>query len=199
MPGKATADQAREMRAIEARLRQLKGQSLSAKQRADLQWLDRLLAARHVDAWARNCSKADYCRLAGRQNKLVDDAARQYALPIGGPTIDLYAAVKALHDFLAANGPRLRSIEDADREELEKEKLRKQIEGYECDNEKKQIELQHARGEAIPKADLRAARWPCRHNYALGRYRRSHPAAVDDFNECLDRLAEEIDSGKLHF
>lgn len=201
MPKPQRPDAAREIRALEARLLQAKGLQLSTAQRADLAWLEKKDAAFYAEVFARCVPKADYCRMAGRQNKLIDDAARNYDLPVGGATVDLYAAIKALHDLIASNAQRLRRDVEDDREELEKEKLRKQIEGLEWDNDRKQIDLSHARGEAIPKLELRQALSALQAQLrAFGQHlRRSNPTAVDEFNELLDRLAEETETGKLAF
>ena len=45
--------------------------------------------------------------MSGRQTKVIHDQAARYGLPIGGPTIDLPAVVRGLHDFLAANARKL--------------------------------------------------------------------------------------------
>jgi len=196
-------NQSREAAALRARLKQIDGKPLSKSELADIAWMERQDAAFYAELWAQKCSKGDYCRLAGRQNKVIDEAAHRYGFPIGGPVVNLYDAVKALHDFVAANGQRFASQidEENDREELEKEKLRKQIEGYTIENERREIDLQHARGDAIPKDNLRAALSALQaHLRSFGQQlRRTNPTAVDDYNDFLDRLADEVASGKLAF
>jgi hypothetical protein len=196
-------NQSRESAALRARLKQIDGKPLTKSEQADIAWMEKQDAAFYAELWAQKCSKGDYCRLAGRQNKVIDEAAHRYGFPIGGPVVNLYDAVKALHDFVATNGQRFAMAMDAenDREELEKEKLRKQIEGLTLENETKDINLQHARGEAIPKEALRIALSSLQaHLRSFGQQlRRSNPQVVDDYNDFLDRLAEEVASGKLAF
>ena len=52
-------------------------------------------------------------RMSGRQTKVINEQAARYGLPFGGPTIDLPAVVKALHDFLADNAVKLARDDDA--------------------------------------------------------------------------------------
>jgi len=201
MPKAVKSDTNREKKGLEARLLQVQGKVLSARQKADLEWLERHDSAFYAEVYCRNVPKSDYCRMAGRQNKLVDDAARNYDLPIGNSKINLYDAIKSMHDLIASNSQRISRGGENEKEELEKEKLRKQIEGLEWDNDKKKIDLSHARGEAIPKIDLRNALTSLQAQLrGFGQQlRRSHPEVVEEFNELLERLADEIESGRLAF
>ncbi len=203
MPKPQKKDSNRELAARRAQVKLLEGKPISNQEKADIAWIERSEAAFYADLWAHKCSKADYCRLAGRQNKVIDDAARLYGFPIGGAEINLYDAVKALHDFVAANGAKLRSrvTDEDDREELEKEKLRKQIEGLDLDNESKEIDLQHARGDAIPRDQLRLSLTALQaHLRSFGQQlRRDQPELIDSWNQFLERLSTEVASGKLCF
>ncbi|OYW13573.1 MAG: hypothetical protein B7Z55_16610, partial [Planctomycetales bacterium 12-60-4] len=155
---KPNADEQRMIAAVEARLKKLRGQDLTRQQQRDLDWLDSLDRRRHIENWQIAVPKGEYCQLASRQHKLVDDAADNYNLPLGESTINLRDALTALHDLVAVNSHRIsRGDLDGDRVELEEEKLRQQILGLEFDNAKKQIELQYTRGDAIPKAAVREA------------------------------------------
>lgn len=51
---------------------------------------------------------------SGRQHKVLDEQAARYGLPIAGPTIDLAAVARWLHEFLAANARKLAGSDDAD-------------------------------------------------------------------------------------
>ncbi len=206
MPKPVPKDSNRELNARRAQVKLLEGtKALTAQEKADIAWIERSDAAFVIDLFLKKCPKGEYCRLAGRQNKVIDDAARLYGFPVGGPEVNLYDAVKALHDFVAAHGARVRSSveHEDDREELEKEKLRKQIAGIELDNEHKHIDLEHARGDAIPKATLRdsLAALQARIRSFGQRLRRDqkNPEFVEAWNQFLEELATEIASGKLRF
>lgn len=204
MPKQQPKNSNRELAARRAQVKLLEGKKLSNQEQADVKWIEKSDAAFYADVWAKHCSKADYCRLAGRQNKVIDDAARLYGFPIGDAEINLYDAIKALHDFVAANGAKLRSAiaDENDREELEKEKLRRQIEGIDLDNENKEINLQHARGEAISKDTLRQALTALQaalRSFGQQLRRDQSPEFVEAWNTFLESLATEIASGKLCF
>lgn len=198
----ATADESRTISALEARLKRLRGQELTRQQQRDLDWLEQLDRRRHIEAWQLAVPKGEYCQLASRQHKLIDDAADNYNLPLGESTINLRDALTALHDLVAANAHRIsRGDLDGDRLELEEEKLRQQILGLEFDNAKKQIELQYTRGEAIPKVAVRDALVALSAQLrTLGQtLARIDPAARDQLNDFLDSLATEIETGNLAF
>ncbi len=149
---------------------------------------------------AGRCSKGEYCYLASRQHKLIDDAADHYGLPIGESHINLREALTALHDLIAANAHRLRGP-DGDYDELKEEKLRQEILKLEKDNEKAAIELQFAKGDAIPRAQLREALVMLSAQLrTLGQtLARINPDARAALNDFLDTLAAEIESGSLAF
>jgi hypothetical protein len=50
--------------------------------------------------------------MSGRQTKVINEQASRYGLPFGGPTINLPALARALHDFLADNALKLAREED---------------------------------------------------------------------------------------
>lgn len=45
--------------------------------------------------------------MSGRQTKVLKEQAARYGIPFGGPTVNLPAVVRALHDFLADNAIKL--------------------------------------------------------------------------------------------
>ncbi len=51
-------------------------------------------------------------KMSGRQTKGINEQANRYGLPFGGPTIDLSAVVRGLHDFLAENAQKLAAEND---------------------------------------------------------------------------------------
>ncbi|MGA2032319.1 MAG: hypothetical protein ABSG68_08700 [Thermoguttaceae bacterium] len=60
--------------------------------------------------------KREWREWSGRQDKILNEQATRYGLPIGGATIDLAAVVRWLHDFLARNARRLAGAEVDDAE-----------------------------------------------------------------------------------
>lgn len=51
-------------------------------------------------------------QMSGRQTKVLHEQAMRYNLPLGGPTINLPALARALHDFLADNAAKLARDDD---------------------------------------------------------------------------------------
>jgi hypothetical protein len=197
-----TDDTKRRVSALEAQLKQLRGDTLSRQQQRDLAWFEHLERRRHIEAWQAAVPKGEYCQLASRQHKLIDDAADNYGLPLDNAEINLRDALTALHDLIAANAHRMRSAAaDGDYAELKEEKLRQEIMMLEKANEKAAIELQFTRGDAIPRAQLREALVLLSAQLrTLGQtLARIQPDARDALNQFLDTLATEIESGALAF
>lgn len=197
----AQPDTARKVAALQARVKQLQGGKLTRQQLRDVEWLGNLQRREAIDQWIAAVPKGEYCQLSGRQYKLVDDAARNYNLPLDRATINLRDALTALHDLVAANAHRLRQDLSGDRNDLEEQKLRQQIIGLERDNEKKMIELQFTKGDAIPKAAVSEALVSLSAKLrTLGQtLGRINPEARIALNEFLENLAIELDSGDLAF
>ena len=195
-----TDDSARRISALDAQLRQLRGESLTRQHRRDLAWFEHLERRRHIEEWQRAVPKGEYCQLASRQHKLVDDAAENYDLPIGEAEIDLKSALTALHNLIAANAHRLRGPE-GDYDELKEEKLRQEILKLQKDNERADIDLQFARGDAIPRVELREALVMLSSQLrTLGQtLARINPEARKALNDFLESLAAEVESGSLAF
>ncbi len=101
-----TSDQiTRELAATAIRKRQ-QGKKPS---RDELAALRRLEKSREEDLrwqFSRSIPKKHWRSMSGRQNKQIDEQAARYRIPFSGPTIDLPAVVRALHDFLAKNALR---------------------------------------------------------------------------------------------
>ncbi len=97
--------------------------------------------------------KGDWCRWSGRQHKVVNEQAKRYDAPIGGPTIDVAELAQWLHDFLAENALRLRDGGDSEisQTELDRAKLRQstaRADALELANEVR-------RGELVPREHVR--------------------------------------------
>jgi hypothetical protein len=110
--------------------KQKRGEKLTAKEKRHI---ERYLEAVDEEKRAghyRTVPKKDFCALAARQHKLIDDAHRNYGAPVDGKEVDLFKFVRWVFDFLAENGRKLLRAEDGDDllsgpETPELEKLRK--------------------------------------------------------------------------
>lgn len=200
-PAQLDDETRRRIAAHEAAIKKLRGDKLTLRNQQDIAWLEKTDRRKYVDQWIEAVPKGDYCTLASRQHKLIDDAAENYDLPIGGSTINLKAAITRLHDFIAANAHRLRAEIDGDMSELKEEKLRQEIMMLEKQNERAAIELQYTRGDAIPRAQLRESLVILSAQLrTLGQtLARIDPEARDALNQFLESLSTEIESGALAF
>jgi len=199
---KLSVAETREIAALKAKILQIEGGKLSRDQTRDIAWLDRITAEATIDDYVAAVPKGDYCAFSGRQHKQIDDAAKNYGLPLSGPTVNLNQVVRALHDLIAANASRLRGASiEGDRDELEDEKLRQQIAKLQIENERLTIALEHDRGDAIPRSEIaQALNIMAATMREKGRaIERISPAARDIYNEMLDSIADEIESGRLAF
>lgn len=198
----APALDSREVRALRAKLASMLGEAISRQQQRDLIWFEKESRDRIVANYFAAVPKGEYCELAGRQHKVIDDAARLYDLPIDGPTVNLYDAIRSLHDFIAANAPKLRSVNiEGDKAELEDEKLRQQISKLTIENDRLMILLKRDKGEAIDRAQLAAALSEviaAVREYGRA-FERISPNARKLFNDMLEFIAIEIESGRLRF
>lgn len=84
--------------------------------RSEQSKVDRYKAARDEHSrWAhyRTVPKKHWQAMSGRQQKILNEQALLYEIPtLDGPTIDLFAVIRWLHDFLAANGRKLLTEDD---------------------------------------------------------------------------------------
>ena len=60
----------------------------------------------------RTIPQKHWREMTGRQTKVINEQADRYGLPFGGPTIDLPALARKLHDFLADNALKLSKEDD---------------------------------------------------------------------------------------
>lgn len=196
-----TPEQKREIAALEARIAQIRRQPVTRSQERDLTWWRKTQRESIVADYVASMPKGDYCTLAGRQHKTIDDCARNHDLPLDGPTVDLGEVLRALHDLVASKNNRNPDLEDSSREELEEEKLRQQIQKLELENDRLRVVLSLDRGDAINRRELRDALTAVAASMRdTGRaLERVSPAARDVYNQMLDSLAEEIESGRLAF
>ena len=69
---------------------------------------DELLRIEHFS----KIRKKEWREWSGRQDKILNEQAERYGIPIGGATIDVRNVAKWLHDFLAENARRLAGTDD---------------------------------------------------------------------------------------
>lgn len=96
--------------------RELARRALDKRRRGETPNRQELAALRRVEAaederlrWQhyRACPKGHYREMSGRATKILNEQAALYGVPLLGPTVNLAAVVKWLHDLLAKHGRRL--------------------------------------------------------------------------------------------
>lgn len=132
--------------------------------------------------------------MSGRQTKVLNEQAAHYGIPFGGPTINLPAVVRALHDFLADNAYKLARDDDP----LMQGGGSPALEAYREERAKMaRFDRLKQEGQLVPRDSVRAG---------LGRVasilrdacqaleRQFGPAAAEIFREALDDAEREITS-----
>lgn len=140
--------------ALEAKLKQAKGLILTTSEEALVRKYDIQVAEDVRDDLLLNLPKGVYCRLAGRHQRVIDDQAVRYDMPIDGPKIDLYQVLKKFHDILGEWGPTIRELQ-GEEGSLRTEKLRKEIELLERRSKAIELEIKSKQNEFIDRATLR--------------------------------------------
>lgn len=209
-----TAPDARVVRALKAKLAEAEGKKLTQAQARDVAWYDKQLAESIITDAMREIPKGVFCQMAGRQQKVIDEQADRYDLPIDGPTIDLFAAIKAYHDLITANARFIRpaddaelvdagelSLEDAMHHDLQTEKLRQEVIKLRQSNERLAIQVTRDRGDSIDRRSLREMlAWLSTRLEGFGQQLRrasDGAEAQKTLNEFLEHLAEECEKGVL--
>lgn len=197
---KPNNDAKRRAAGLRAWAAELDGAKLTKQQTRDLAWIRSTVADDIVDQLLRKLPKGAYCELAGRQHKVVDDAAERYDLPLLGPTVDLYAAVKSLHDRLIELAARARPDLDGTIDELREEKLRQEIRKLESQAEMLTLEIGRRRDELVERQVVQnRLAWLSGQLTGLGQRMRSQvgPEAAKLLNDFLANMAAELESGSL--
>lgn len=195
-------DSARTVRALKALLAEAEGKPLKRAQKRDADWYRASAAEATIAAYVAAVPKGDYVRLSGRQHKLLADQARLYDLPVDGPTVDLAAALSAMHDLIAANARLIRGNADPDeRATLEIAKLEEELDRLKIGNEKQRIELRKLMGELVVVKEIK----PAMLQVMAGLRQKLEPIASqneslrDMTNDAIESLALEIEEGRLNF
>jgi len=82
-------------------------QELTAEERAALKRHEKEKEERLRWQYYSSIPQKHWRQMSGRQTKVINEQATRYGLPFGGPTINLPALARALHDFLADNALKL--------------------------------------------------------------------------------------------
>jgi hypothetical protein len=156
--------------------------------------------------------KGVFCAMAGRQQKVIDEQAERYDLPIDDATIDLFAAIRAYHDLLTANHRYIRPADDAESinngdvsemevHELHVAKLQEEVAKLRNSNLLSAIKVKHASGDTIDRGELRQLLgWLSTRLEGFGQQLRRSSGGEDaqkSLNEFLEHLASECDTGVL--
>lgn len=148
-----------------------------------------------LESGLRALPKGKYCQLAGRQQKVIDEQGRRHQLPVLGPTVDLFDAVKRLHDILAKHSDVLADGE----QDLYSEKIRGQIEHLRTRKQLLDLEIAQRQDTLVERAELeQLLNWWTIRLKALGELlgRRYGREAQQTLNDFLTRAAEEATSGR---
>jgi hypothetical protein len=193
---------ATERAALRARLKEIDGGKLTRAELATVERWRRAEFERQRDAFLRALPKGVYCALAGRQHKVVDEFGGRYDIPIDGPTVDLFAAVNALHSRVSELAAAARPALEGDESDLLREKLKQEIGKLQRQSASLQIDLDTHMQKLLARVDVQnGLEWLAGQLRALGSrlYREAGPTAQDAVNDFLDTLAAELDGGKLRF
>lgn len=177
-----------------AAAKRAKGERLTRDEERAITWWQAKQRDEILDAGLRAIPKGMYCSLAQRQQKVVDEQARRYGLPLLGPTVDLFAAIAALHDLISRNADALKSDGQPN---LAAEKLSEQIRNLRTRRRLILSELKRRKDEFIPRTELRGRlQWLAQQLRRIGeslgrRFGRDAQAAVNEF---LTALTTEIQS-----
>jgi hypothetical protein len=87
-------------------------EALSAPERTALKRHERDKEERLRWQFYRSIPQKHWRAMSGRQAKVINEQAERYGLPLGGPTVNLPALARALHDFLAENALKLAQDDD---------------------------------------------------------------------------------------
>lgn len=195
--------QPHEAAGLRARLKQLDGAKLTARELKALERWQRETDAEALERSLGRVPKGIYAELAGRQIKVVNEFGERYGVPLDGAEVDLFAVISALHTRVSELAAAARPNLDGDEAELVREKLRQEIGKLQRQSATLQIELDKHMEKLLAKTDVAAGLdWLSSRLRALGShlYRAVGTPGVDAVNEFLDQLTAELeDGGALHF
>lgn len=136
--------------------KQRRGETPTREERAALrrfeQARDEQLRAEHY----ATIRKKEWREWSGRQDKVLNEQAARYGIPIGRASIHLPDVVRWLHDFLAEHHQQLRGI-DSDDPELAGATSIALEEFRHWRAKREELNYHRDRGELVPRSEMRAA------------------------------------------
>lgn len=192
----------REQACLELRLKQLRGQALNGKETGILEKWNRDFTRAVLVEGLRSVPKGIYCQMAGRQQKVIDEFAARYDLPIGSDRIDLFLVLNSFHSRVSELAAASRPYQDIDDAELQREKLRQEIVKLQKQSDTLSIDISTKLAELIPKAIVvERLEWLSGRLRAFGSqlHRIAGPTAQEALNEFLATLSKEVSDGVLSF
>ena len=159
--------------------------------------LRRVEKAREDEArwrYYRECPKKHYRQMSGRQDKVLNEQAVRYGLPVGGPKVDLVVLVQWLHQFLADHRHDLSRILDANIAALTP---KEQLDQIRVERERRRLER-----ESLELVDAEAVRQGHAKLVAMLRRTGERMRAVDEecyllLQETLEEFEQQVDAGDL--
>jgi hypothetical protein len=177
--------------------KELRGEKLSRDERRLAARLQSKQRQETIDEFTQTCPKGVYCAMAGRQQKVVDQLAHVYGLPLIGSTVNLFSVVKSLHDLIARNSGVIRADGT---ENWQEEKLKQQIETLKARRQLLQSEIARRRDELVSREDLqRRLQWLSERlrQFATQLGRRYGREAQQLANDTFGQLAGEVEAKSL--
>lgn len=195
-------DAKHEAAGLKARLKELDGGKLTTRERSALDRWRRESIEDARDAFLTEVPKGLYCKLAGRQHKVVDEFGTRYDIAVDMPVIDLSIVIEQLHSRVSELAAAARPNMEGDEAELVREKLRQEIGKLQRQSATLQIELDKHMDKLLAKGDVAVGMdWLSDRLRGLGShlYRVCGQEAVDAVNEFLEAMAVELEAGTLRF
>ncbi|MEM9367515.1 MAG: hypothetical protein AAGD07_16100 [Planctomycetota bacterium] len=198
--------------ALAAAVKQHAGDRLTQTESRDLKWYEKRQRTAWMEGSLRAVPKGQFCKMAGRQQKVIDEQAERLDLPIDGATVDLFEAIKAYHDLIVANSRRIVAADDADAitegsvsqmdySQLQLIKLREEVTKLQRSNESLGLRVTKERGDTIDRQELRGLMdWLSTRLQAFGQQLRRTEGGEEaqrTLNEFLQHLADECEHGAL--
>jgi Fe-S cluster biosynthesis and repair protein YggX len=165
-----------------------RGEKLSREEKAALSRAGKVAAEARRQQVFRSVRKKEWREWSGRQDKVLNEQAVRYGVPIGAATIALPEVVRWLHDFLADHAAVLAAADDDGPD------ARERLTAIRCELE--QLKLERERGQWMPRKDVRealtaAGRLVRQGGEAL--LRQYGPGAKKILDDALDSVQADVD------
>lgn len=180
------------VKALEAKLKQARGEPLDAAETKLVARYDKQLMADMRQELLSHCPKGVYSSLSGRDQKVLNEQSHRYKLPIGSAEINLYDLIKRFHDLLVEWGPAVKEL-DGEHGKLKMSKMKAEIEVLHRRRESLDLEIQQQQQRFIDRGALRA-----RLDMLAGRFRKASEILGKRFGadaqEILNSAITQMDS-----